>query len=119
MGVELDLYLLIGARIDMLPVSSRPSMERIEEINRQWLDELDADTHNTKGITVLYDGMNGQYMFIGQVLTKSGADQGMVPFEIIIGTPWDRYAIAQKIESLFGIKLNYIDIRPYFIPHYH
>lgn len=72
MSVNQKHYVMVG--IDLLPIAKRMSEDELD-VFFQKMDELEGNT----GLTFIYDGMSGEYCFLGYVLNVSNEDEGMSP----------------------------------------
>lgn len=65
MSTQCNTYVMIGA---VLPYG--PFQGKSDELD-PWRDSAFKGIEHRNGITVLYDGMNGEYVAVGKVLAKT------------------------------------------------
>lgn len=72
MSVNQKHYVMIG--IDLLPKVGKMNEDELDIFLEQ-MEELAESTE----LTFIYDGMSGEYCFIGHVLNEGAEDDGMSP----------------------------------------
>jgi len=104
MGVFRSDYIMVGMRLDYEKYG-----------NDEWYDKLVE--HNKDDITTVIDGMNGEYVFVGQVIVKSDEDEGIVPKKLDKSELEElKPVVAEKIKNQFGIES---DVGVWVFSHFH
>ena len=97
MSVQCNTYVMLGT---VLPYESlKDDYEKFEP----YTDSAFKGIHHYNGLCIMFDGMDGEYVAIGEVLSKSENWRGLEGFIYPKLTPKKRKAIAKKITGLFGI----------------
>lgn len=95
-------YVIYGARVDF----DSDLSEKLED----YIDDPHSDSTNPKDrLTALIDGMNGEYIILGEVLAKAGQEG----FEQIVDV--DEYGMADRGEAQRRVRdvLGYFDAMEY------
>lgn len=75
MSVQVNTYVIIGYKFEYSEFNERykgdPGYDLISNIE----DTAFEGINNKNGLTVLFDGMNGEYVIVGHVLEKTREDQ--------------------------------------------
>jgi hypothetical protein len=98
MGVYTSTYILLGVKLPM------EDGEEFYDKYEKYMD--DSFNPRQKGLVVLYDGMSGEYIFIGHVIDSfSNDDDGCLhnPVKIEYNTP-DQLAVAKDLRDKFNIE---------------
>ena len=77
MGTQSNTYVMVAARLPF-PSGHDDLLEKLEPYE----DSAFGPIVEHDGISVVADGMNGGYIFIGKVLAKSEEGMGLEPVEI-------------------------------------
>lgn len=123
MSVQCNTYVMIGAMFSYDELKAKFSSDKDDDED-SFYERFDPYTDNAfkgisgkDGITVLFDGMNGDYIAIGKVLAKSENHQGLQKPVIIESVDPDLSAdLRRKISDL--TKQTVVEIRPLVISHY-
>lgn len=99
MSVQLNTYVMRGV---LLPYAD---MKGRHDVLEPYMDSA-SDDRVRDGITVLYDGMNGQYVAIGRVIAKTGNHQG---FDAPI-TLCDNDALTSDLRTKLGDLLRVLGL---------
>lgn len=106
MGIARTDYVMLAARLEYGTLD----YDVIEDyMDNTYSNEVTIH----KGLTVISDGMNGEYLFIGKVLAKS-VDDGIPP---MCPTPEGSGEIRKKIKDQFGIV--YASVSVWVFTHWH
>lgn len=115
MSVQSNTYLLVGVKLayDAFTSEQRNNMEPYE-------DSAFEGIHHHNGLCAIVDGMNGEYVFIGRVLAKSGDQNGNYGFN----QPLDTADLAipvmdeviEALDTWFGIQV--CDVGTWLFTHY-
>jgi len=95
MSVQCNTYVMIGA---VLPYNG-DSYDTLEP----YMDSAFEGIKHEDGICVIFDGMNGKYIAIGEVLAKAADWQGFPGFCKPKLTASKKKKIAEKIKTLTGV----------------
>lgn len=71
MSVNSKSYVLIG--YDLMPVIKNMNADQLDE----WLEKMEKEVPDDKNYEFIFDGMSGDYCFIGYVLNKEIKYEGM------------------------------------------
>lgn len=115
MGVSNVHYIILGIRLEF---------QNLGHIEPEFLEKFEdncyvKDVTEKDNITLISDGMNGEYHFIGKVLAKSTSSVG---FDEAVSFDCDqneREKVFQSIQDNFGITLNPTDIQLWVFTHWH
>lgn len=122
MSTQANHYIIIGKKFTY------------EEFNELFKEEATKDAFldsycdsafnqlvkNDHGLTLLYDGMNGEYAILGIVLAKTGVHEGFEKVHDLNFTTIDKSLTLHHLTvALQGItEVKYDDVRPYVLTHY-
>ena len=102
MGTELMNYILAGVKFKM------PEGEEAEiayEALEDYIDSVyDDDIKSKNGISVIYDGMNGEYIFAGNILEKGNESTGGLDITICEISHSTKEILAAALDLAFGPK---------------
>lgn len=70
MGVDVSHYVILG--YDLQPAVKKMDSDRLDV----FLEDMEELADN-KGLNFIYDGMSGEYCFIGKVLNEGDDEEGM------------------------------------------
>jgi hypothetical protein len=70
MGVYTNNYVIIG--YDLMPVVNKMNPDQLDV----FLEDMEELADN-KGLNFIFDGMSGEYCFIGKVLNEGDDEEGM------------------------------------------
>lgn len=106
MGAERTDYVMLAARLEYGTLDN--------DVIEEYIDNAYSNKVTIhKGLTVINDGMNGDYLFIGKVLAKSDED-GFLP---MCPTPEGSSEIKKMIQDQFGIVLALVSV--WVFSHWH
>jgi hypothetical protein len=111
MSVTFNQYLLIGVKLDIDIID----YDKYED----YVDIGYKEVKSKDGLTLIYDGMSGEYAFVGQVLKRSDTD---LPFEeggFALDSP--NRTLLNRLSKLITEHFNITEpkIRIWVITHYH
>lgn len=99
MSVKMNNYVLFGRKFDYDKL--RDTLGEDDDRLDPYRDSHKGDANPKDGVTVLVDGMNGEYVFIGHVIAKSEEGQGFeAPVEIPVVTTEMNAAVFGAINKL-------------------
>jgi hypothetical protein len=98
----MNTYVLFGRRFDYDMVNTVLGEDKVHDLLDPYRDDPRKPEFNPmNGVTVLYDGMNGEYVYVGCVIAKSPEGQGFEdPVEIPVVTTEMNSAVYAAINSL-------------------
>ena len=72
-----------------------------------------------QNLTIVYDGMNGDYIFVGFIdsVAHNSALEDPIIFEEI--TPGTALVISEEMNKVFNMAIRTDQIKHIYIPHYH
>ncbi len=114
MGVERTHYVIVGVRFKYDDVAERPDFEELQ-------DEMEDNGYKVEiteknGLTMVSDGMNGEYVVIGRVLAKAIDSDGL-DFTICECCEASRQDIMHAVHSRLSPLTGCVQI--YAFTHYH
>jgi len=79
MSTQINQYLIVGQKLDFGEFHDKLNNNDpldpdawLDDILDKYSDNAFKGIHHYNGLCVLYDGMNGEFVFIGRVIEKSG-----------------------------------------------
>jgi len=112
MSVQCNTYVMIGVKIPYPEEATDEFYDKIEP----YTDSSFGGIEHRDGLTVLLDGMNGEYMTIGKILAKTESYEGFEhPIEVHFNNE-EFFHVASSIEEHFGIKNPKVGV--WVISHY-
>ena len=119
MGTEQVHYIMLAARFDcdMLDDDSYEIMSAYDD------NPYSQDIIEFNGISSVYDGMNGNYLFVGKILTKGNQFEGLPVVECIVSDE-EKLKVKEAILRYWGHLLNKntknsLNISIYVFTHWH
>ena len=117
MGVELNTYVILGALIDY-----EEHEDRYDDFE-PYIDSAFKGIEHKDGLCVIFDGMNGDYIFIGKVIAKTGLHVGFdepieVPNMLAEEVIHEAMTIADNIRNTFGIPVAHCEVKPWVVSHH-
>lgn len=109
MSVRTNQYVIYGVRLDY------------DSVDKFWYDKYEdyidsgyGDLTEKNGLTVIFDGMNGHYIFIGKVIARSDIDEPLYGVTLLEppATP-----LGSLIYQYFGVEDP--DPKLWLVTHYH
>ncbi len=117
MSVQANTYIMRGALLTYDAVK-RHLGNNVFDTFKPYLDDAFKGVHHHDGLCVLFDGMNGKYVAIGQVIAKTANHQGFEEAydfaDGSFGENKDR-VLREKIKALTGFD---VDIEWLVLTHY-
>ena len=104
MGTELMNYAILGVKLPY-PEMADDNEDAQEKCEEYFDSAYNTDIEGKNGINVIFDGMNGQYVFAGQILEKwNESSGGLEPtdFERVYDFYSLRESIAAALDLAFG-----------------
>lgn len=90
MGVNITHYVVFGIRVDFDDVKDREDLEK-------YYDGFD-------GITLIADGMNGEYAVLGRIVASGVEEDGGIPFTKCHLAEDEKLEVSGKVCSLLMLK---------------
>lgn len=110
MGVRVDHYVMLGIKI--------PYPKVHEELYIKLFCKEPSDE-----VQVIADGMNGSYVFIGEVLSRGSEEEGFVDIVSIdastVEFSYKRGELSDKIHRIFDLDFSNSDLKIYVFTHRH
>lgn len=111
MSVNTNQYIILGVKIPY-PKESESLYENLTEYS----DNGYKPVKQKDSLTAIFDGMNGEYVFIGKVIVRSDANETLDgPVELSY-SPEVAVLLGQLIKEKFGIEE---EVKLWFVTHYH
>lgn len=112
MSTQINQYLIYGAKLNYDEhVKSDEDYEKFEPFG----DNAFNDEINPNGLHCLFDGMGGEYIYIGECLAKSSNHEFIDSFEIPKLKKKFKERIKEKVKMKLGIEL---EMSLHFVTHY-
>jgi len=102
MGVQRTHYVMLAAKLPFDTFDFDKDYKKYHQYEDNGY-EFKVTEHN--GLTIISDGMNGEYVFIGKVIKKVLEYDALVPTNCSVFSPEERYIIADSIKIEFGIEV--------------
>lgn len=106
MGVHVDHYVMLGIKIPY------------PKVHEELFCKEPSD-----GVQVIADGMNGSYVFIGEVLAHGLEEEGFVDIVSIdastVEFSYKRGELSDKIHRIFDLNFSNSDLKIYVFTHRH
>jgi hypothetical protein len=115
MSSQQNTYVMIGAIFPYELFKGDEIYDKLEPYTDNAFDGI----HNHKGICVLFDGMNGEYVAIGYVLAKSDNHEGLEA-PVVINGQIGTADIKADIQRFIGdiVALPEFEVTPIALTHY-
>lgn len=111
MGVEANTYVLYGAKLPFDQYGSEEWYEKFEPYLDSAFKEVDA----TLPLNVVFDGMNGLYVFVGKVLARTDFYGDVDPTEITLP---NKRNITKTIKKVLDIPISSKECKLWVFTHY-
>lgn len=113
MSVNTNQYIMLGVNLPFITET-----EKGEKIEPYHDNDYKKTVHEKDGLTVVSDGVNGDFTMVGKVLERSNLNETLDgPIKLLTVSPALKRQVAKKISSLFSIKNP--DVQLWFFTHYH
>ena len=107
MGSTVNQYLMLGIRLgydeaDQLMKAQHG--EQASDVQEKYEDNgYEEGIGHFEGVSLIADGMNGEYMFFGIIKKKTRADDWLENVSIERPKPKDVRLVQEKAKALFGL----------------
>lgn len=104
MGTSVTHYVLLGAKFEYGEIKRNPNFENWSEA-----DDLHDNPYHDEfkdSVVMITDGMNGEYVFIGQILAKAVEDGNGLPITKCDVSDIDKQDVQDYIHGRFGLTVK-------------
>lgn len=123
MSVRTNQYIMYGIKLPFKKIFDEEVWSERTELYRD--NGYKPEIKHYKGLSIVSDGMNGQWEFLGRIIAKSEIDQNLDgPYRFELCPPETAELIAALINTQFEElcseqDIEASDIETYFFTHYH
>ena len=122
MGTRSTTYILVGIRLSLKEEHLRFSAHDDEcyEYYEKYLDnryQNNIKSHN--GITAIYDGMGGKYLYLGEVVARSDMDYSCLDEGELDVSDLHIYKdrVSTNLANEFGLRFDPLQIKLHYFTH--
>jgi hypothetical protein len=114
MSVESEQYFLYGSKLDYKEYNTEENHKKFEKFENYENKDFDS-INNGDGLICLFDGMCGEYIYVGRCFFKSEKTELLDNFEIPELEDEFMKDVKYKIKEEFGIEK---EMKLHFVTHY-
>lgn len=120
MSVQVNTYVGVGVLLDYCTyMKNSEDEDAYYEKLEPYMDSAFEGIKSKDGLSVLFDGMNGKYIFVGHLFAKTdNYEHFEEPIKIKELTDLEKDLLASNISKLLDQKIDSVSLKPYVISHY-